>query len=104
LRDRAIGSRGKEADLAKLQVLTRAVGGTLALALPAGLLALGILAALDEYLPRIASWLPGADWNALALEASARWPEAAGILVGQLLLLAILLIGGRKALDRRAQA
>ena len=93
--------------MAKLRTLTTAVFGTLALALPSGLLALGIVAYLDEYLPRISAALTAAlraNWSALALEAGARWPELAGMLVGQLLLLAILVVEGRKALGSRSQA
>ena len=90
--------------MAKLRTLSTAVLGTLALALPSGLLALGIVATLDEYLPRIGAALSRANWSALALEAGARWPELAGMLVGQLMLLAILVIGGRKALGSRAEA
>ena len=90
--------------MAKLQILSKATWGTLALALPSGLLALGIVATLDEYLPRIADAVSRANWSALALEAGARWPELAGMLVGQLLLLAILVVGGRKALGSRRQA
>jgi hypothetical protein len=90
--------------MAKLQTLSKATWGILALALPSGLLALGIVATLDEYLPRISDALSSANWSALALEAGARWPELAGMLVGQLLLLAILVVGGRKALGSRSQA
>jgi hypothetical protein len=93
--------------MAKLRILSTAVLGTLALALPSVLLALGIVATLDEYLPRISAGLTAAlraNWSALALEAGARWPELAGMLVGQLMLLAILVIGGRKALGSRAGA
>ena len=93
--------------MAKLRTLSTAVLGTLALALPSGLLALGIVATLDEYLPRISAALTAAlrsNWSALALEAGARWPELAGMLVGQLLLLAILVVEGRKALGSRSQA
>ncbi|HEX9872061.1 MAG TPA: hypothetical protein VGC99_26385 [Candidatus Tectomicrobia bacterium] len=90
--------------MAKLQTLSKATWGILALALPSGLLALGIVATLDEYLPRLSDALARANWSALALEAGARWPELAGMLVGQLLLLAILVVGGRKALGSRRQA
>jgi hypothetical protein len=90
--------------MTKLRILSRAVLGTLALALPTGLLALGLVATLDEYLPRVWAALSGANWSALALEAGARWPELAGMLVGQLLLMAILVVGGRKALGNRAPA
>jgi len=63
--------------MTQLKSLTRAVLGTLALALPSGLLALGIVAALDELLPRLAATAQRANWGALALEAGARWPELA---------------------------
>lgn len=90
--------------MAKLRTLSAAFLGTAALALPSGLLALGLVAFLDENLPRLATALTNINWTALALEAGARWPELAGMLVGQLLLLAILLIGGRHILNGRAQA
>lgn len=90
--------------MAKLRILSTALLGTLAMALPFTLLALGLVAFLDENLPRLAMALAGIDWSALRLEASARAPELAGMLVGQLVLMAILLFGGRRALENRAQA
>jgi hypothetical protein len=64
---------------------------TTALAVPAALLGLVGVALLDETLPQIALSLSRFDWRAISVETSARWPELAGMLVGQALILAILL-------------
>lgn len=70
---------------------------TLALAIPAALLGLIGVAFLDEILPRIALSLARFDWQSIGVEASARWPEIAGMVVGQVLILAIfLLMRGRR--------
>jgi hypothetical protein len=71
---------------------------TLALAIPAAMLALAIAAFLDIYLIEIANAVAAlfaADWQAFA---STRWPELAGMVIGQLLLMAILLMGGARVL------
>ena len=36
------------------------------------------------------------NWRGLAVEGAARWPEIAGMIIGQLLILSILLIARRK--------
>ena len=36
-----------------------------------------------------------ANWRGLAVEGAARWPEIAGMIIGQLLILSILLIARR---------
>ena len=80
---------------------------TLALGVPATLFALALVAYLDEHLYSIFAWagtVLGADWDAIASEASARWPEVVGMLVGQLLLMTILVLGGTKALIRKTEA
>ncbi len=89
--------------MARLRFLTTAALGTLALALPASLLALGFVAYLDEHLLDISAALR-ANWPALAREAMARWPEVAGMVIGQLLLMAILVLGGRKVVKLNAEA
>lgn len=82
------------------KVRLHAIGAiwTLVLAVPAALLALAIVAFFDRYSVEIAGALAAAfkaDWQAFA---SIRWPELAGMVIGQLLLMAILLMGGAKAL------
>jgi len=77
---------------------------TLALAVPAALLALAVAAFLDLYLAERASTLFAAlrvDWQAFA---NTRWPELAGMVVGQLLLMAMLLMGRAKALADKPEA
>ena len=71
----------------------------LALALPATALALGGLVLLDAYLPSLANKLAMAariDWLSLKLEGSARWPEVAGMIIGQLLIFVFLLLARGK--------
>jgi hypothetical protein len=71
----------------------------LALALPATALALGGVALLDEHLPTIANKLAlvaHIDWPALKIEASVRWPEVAGMIIGQLLIFGFLLLRSGK--------
>ncbi len=82
------------------KVQFHAVGAvwTLVLAIPAALLALALAAFLDLYAVELVNALiaaPQADWQTFA---STRWPEVAGMVIGQLLLMAILLMGGVKAL------
>ena len=77
---------------------------TLALAIPAALLALAIAAFLDIYLVEFTNAVAAlfaADWQAFA---SIRWPELAGMVIGQLLLMAILLIGGARVLKGDPEA
>jgi hypothetical protein len=91
----------------KLQYYGTAAFWTLAVAVPAALLALAVVAFLDRFAFEISRGLSAAlraDWPGLAREASARLPEAAGMLVGQLLLLAILLLGGRRAQQINSKA
>lgn len=67
----------------------------LILALPATALALCGVALLDEYLPAIVNKLVMVgriDWFAVRLEASARWPEVAGMAIGQMLIIGLLLL------------
>ncbi len=80
---------------------------TLVLGVPATLLALALVAYLDEHLYSIFAWAGtalSANWDAIASEASARWPEVVGMLIGQLLLMTILVLGGAKALSRNSEA
>lgn len=80
---------------------------TLAIAVPAAVIALATTAMLDLYLPEIGRSLTDAaatGWRELVSGFSGRLPEAAGMLIGQLLLMAVLLVGGSKALQRGVQA
>jgi len=65
---------------------------------------LAVAAFLDVYAFDIAGALMAAlrvDWQAFA---STRWPELAGMVIGQVLLMAILLLGGAKALVKDSEA
>lgn len=84
--------------MGKVQYHAVGAAWTMILALPAALLALSIAVFFDRYSVEIASALTAvnaADWQALF---NIRWPELAGMVIGQLLLMAILLMGGVKAL------
>jgi hypothetical protein len=84
--------------MGKVQYYAAGAAWTVALALPAALLALSLAAFFDRYSIEVARALGAAyqaDWQAFV---SIRWPELAGMVIGQLLLMAILLIGGIKAL------
>jgi hypothetical protein len=88
------------------KVQYHAVGAvwTLALAVPAALLALALAAFLDLYAIELANAFVTAlraDWQTFA---STRWPELAGMVIGQVLLMAILLMGGVKALAGNPEA
>jgi len=74
----------------KVQFL--AVFWTLALAVPLTALALVGLAYFTDNLAEIATWI---NWRGVALEGSARWPELAGMIAGQILILSMLLIAQR---------
>lgn len=69
---------------------------TLVLAVPFTLLGLLGAAYLANHLTDIAGALTAlANWRGVAVEGAARWPELAGMIVGQLLILTILLITRR---------
>lgn len=65
---------------------------TLALAIPFTALSVGILIFMNDLLPDIVRSIqfPSIDWRGLAMEGSARWPEIAGMIVGQLVILALI--------------
>ncbi len=72
---------------------------TLLLALPCTIMAMSALIYLTDYTIGLGGLLTGViNWNRLAVEGSTRWPELAGMLAGQLLILGILLIARH---DRR---
>lgn len=78
----------------KVQFL--AVGFTLALAIPFTVAALAGAAWLTNHLTEIGSAIDSLlNWRGLAVEGSARWPEVAGMIVGQILILSILLLTRR---------
>jgi len=69
---------------------------TLVLAVPFTVLALVGTAYITNHLGEIATAVSAlANWRGVAVEGSARWPEIAGMIVGQLLILSILLIARR---------
>lgn len=66
---------------------------TLLLALPCTILAVSMLIYLTDYTIGLGGVMTGViNWNRLAVEGSNRWPELAGMVIGQLLILAIILI------------
>jgi hypothetical protein len=70
---------------------------TLVLALPFTVVALVGTAYITNHLGDVANAISElANWRGLAIEGSARWPEIAGMIIGQLLILSILLIARRK--------
>jgi hypothetical protein len=70
-----------------------AVFYTLLLALPFTILAVSVLVYLTDYTIGLGGVMTGVvNWDRLAVEGSARWPELAGMVAGQLVILGILLI------------
>jgi hypothetical protein len=69
---------------------------TLVLAVPFTVIALVGTAYISNHLGEIATAVSSlVNWRGVAVEGSARWPEIAGMIVGQLLILSILLIARR---------
>ena len=69
---------------------------TLVLAVPFTVMALVGTAYITNHLGEIATAVSAlVNWRGVAVEGSARWPEIAGMIVGQLLILSILLIARR---------
>ncbi len=69
---------------------------TLVLAVPFTVIALVGTAYITNHLGDITTAISSlVNWRGLAVEGSARWPESAGMIVGQLLILSILLIARR---------
>ncbi|CAG0931336.1 hypothetical protein TFLX_02102 [Thermoflexales bacterium] len=69
---------------------------TLVLALPFTVMALVGTAYITNHLGDITTAVSSlANWRGVAIEGSARWPEIAGMIIGQLLILSILLIARR---------
>jgi hypothetical protein len=72
----------------------------LALAIPFAALALLATAYFTDYTSNVAGTVTGVtNWREVALQGAARWPELAGMIVGQLLILSILLIARHKQRD-----
>jgi hypothetical protein len=74
-----------------------AIFWTLALAIPFTALAVGMLIFFNDLLPGMIQsiHLPSIDWRGLTVEGSARWPEIAGMIIGQLVILALIPITRR---------
>ena len=69
---------------------------TLVLAVPFTVIALVGTAYITNHLGDIATAISAlVNWRGIAVEGSARWPEIAGMIIGQLLILSILLIARR---------
>jgi len=67
---------------------------TLALAVPFTALSLFLVAAISKAAELLAT-LPASDWPSLAEEFSGRWPELAGMVIGQAALMLILILARR---------
>jgi Ca2+/Na+ antiporter len=83
-----------------IRVTWVAILATLGLSVP--FLVLGILGAawLTQNLTQLATTIATAaalDWGRLALEGWSRWPEVLGMIIGQALILAILLLARDRA-------
>ena len=82
----------------KLQFIT--IIATIALAIPFVALALIEAVYLIDYARSIGGAAIGViEWRSVALEGSARWPELAGMIIGQLLILSTLLFLCRRKSD-----
>jgi hypothetical protein len=67
---------------------------TVLLGVPFTALALAMVALIDRAATVLASISP-AVWQDVVLEGSARWPELAGMIIGQALIMLILLLARR---------
>ena len=88
----------------QLKYLGAGAGYTVALALPAALFAFALAVCFDRYFVEITRALDSALRAGWGTFFSSRWPEAVGMVVGQLLLMAVLLFGGVKASGNVAAA
>jgi hypothetical protein len=69
---------------------------TLMLALPFTVIALVGTAYISNHLGDITAAVSTlVNWRGVAVEGSARWPEIAGMIIGQLVILSVLLIARR---------
>ncbi len=73
----------------KVNIIATAV--TLGLAIPFSFVAVLGTAWVTDHAPAVFRALSSIPWQQGFREASARWPEVAGMVVGQLLILALLL-------------
>jgi hypothetical protein len=69
---------------------------TLGLAIPFAFLAILGTGWVTDHLPAVVRAVRLVQWPSLAAESSARWPEVAGMIVGQLLIVALLLMVRRQ--------
>jgi hypothetical protein len=82
----------------KLQMMM--IIATLALAIPFVALALLEIVYFIDYAQSIGGAITGlVDWASVAEEGAARWPELAGMIIGQLFILSMLLIVRRRKPD-----
>jgi hypothetical protein len=65
---------------------------TLGLAIPFAFLAILGTGWVTDHLPSVVRAVRLIRWQSLAAETSARWPEVAGMVVGQLLIVALFLL------------
>lgn len=65
---------------------------TLALAIPFTALALFTSVLFIDHLDEFTQALANIDWQSLRLEASARWPELAGMFIGQIIIFVLIVM------------
>jgi len=76
---------------------------TLALSVPCATLALVGLAYVTDHMGEITNTVTSLlDWRGLAVEGASRWPEVAGMIVGQILIMTILLLVRRASRTEKA--
>lgn len=66
------------------------------IAIPAVALSVLVVALLDDYM---ASWFQSlleVNWEAVALEGSARWPEIVGMVVGMIVIAGLIIMERRR--------
>jgi hypothetical protein len=76
---------------------------TIGLAIPFAFLAILGSAWITDHVPAVLRALSSIQWQGIVREVSARWPEVAGMVVGQLLIL-VLLLAARPSLSARRGA
>jgi len=86
-------ARWEEAAMRKAQLIATVV--TLGLAIPFAFLAILGTAWVTDHIGQVIRALSSIPWQAVLREGSARWPEVAGMVIGQLLILALLLAARR---------
>ncbi len=72
------------------------------IAVPFTFAAVVVIAFLDENIIAIGQGIASVtniDWSALSVEGAARWPELAGMVIGQILIMVFIYLRTRPAVD-----